>query len=249
MEILKPIAKIGKILTIFSTLVIIFLSSLVFLANPVNATHTGGCPGHAHPSGTAPTLQIGSNDTSLAGDPVHHLQTDLLELNFNPGPLDGIFGTLTQAAVINYQASNPPLSADGVVGPLTWTAIGNSLIATCGGGGPAPPGGGGVVNILPGPNILPRIDPFAAVGAFVRLVLIAGFVVALFYFLFGAIRYITSGGDKAALEAARGHLANAIIGLVILLSVFAILFFIETFFGVSILTRGQFVIPTVPHLP
>lgn len=104
------------------------------------------------------------------------------------------------------------------------------------------------INVLPASDILPRINPYCAVGSFIRLILIIGFVVAMIYFLFGAVKYITASGDKAAIESARGHIANAIIGLVLLLSVFAILFFIETFFGVKILTSGSFTIPQLPHI-
>jgi hypothetical protein len=47
---------------------------------------------------------------------------------------------------------------------------------------------------------------------------------------------MTAGGDKAAIESARSRLGSAFMGLVILLSSFAILKLIENFFGVNILT-------------
>lgn len=46
---------------------------------------------------------------------------------------DGIFGPLTQAAVINYQRANG-LAPDGIVGPLTW----ENLMRRCAGGGIMP---------------------------------------------------------------------------------------------------------------
>ena len=67
-----------------------------------------------------------------------------------------------------------------------------------------------------------------------------GFVIGSLIFFFvmvtGAIQWITSGGDKAANEAARAKISSAIIGFVILLAVFAVLKVIEDFFGFNILT-------------
>ena len=67
-----------------------------------------------------------------------------------------------------------------------------------------------------------------------------GFVIGIVLFFFmmitGAIQWITSGGDKASLEAARGKVGNAIIGLVILFLILALIKVLETFFGIDILT-------------
>ena len=54
--------------------------------------------------------------------------------------------------------------------------------------------------------------------------------------MIGGIQWMTAGGDKAAIEQARGKVTNALVGLVILFSTFAIILAIETFFGVDILT-------------
>ena len=66
------------------------------------------------------------------------------------------------------------------------------------------------------------------------------FVIAAVIFLFmmitGGIQWISSGGDKQGLEAARGKISNALIGLVILFATFAIIRLIQTFFGIHILT-------------
>ncbi len=81
------------------------------------------------------------------------------------------------------------------------------------------------------------------VGFFQRLLpslitlgLVIGAVVFFFMLLWGAIGWITSGGDKAVLESARGRITNAIIGLVIMFALFAIVKVIEQFFGTNILT-------------
>ena len=60
-----------------------------------------------------------------AGTDVQSLQVLLDQLGYSPGPIDGQFGKRTEAAVRAFQADQK-LSADGEVGPLTWTAIVNA---------------------------------------------------------------------------------------------------------------------------
>jgi len=70
----------------------------------------------------------------------------------------------------------------------------------------------------------------------ITLALIIGVVVFLFIILIGAIQWISSGGDKNALEGAKSKITNAFVGIVILFAIFAILKIIESFFGITILT-------------
>ncbi|MBI3397081.1 hypothetical protein HY045_01245, partial [Candidatus Woesebacteria bacterium] len=74
------------------------------------------------------------------------------------------------------------------------------------------------------------------ISALISLGLVIGVIVFFFTLLIGGIQWITSGGDKAAVESARGKITNALIGLVVLFSIFAISKLLETFFGISILT-------------
>lgn len=60
-------------------------------------------------------------------------------------------------------------------------------------------------------------------------------VVFFFIFLIGGIRWITSSGEKTQIEAARNTIMNALIGLVIVLALFAILKLIGGLFGVNLL--------------
>ena len=56
------------------------------------------------------------------GSKVRTLQTRLQIKGFDPGPVDGIFGSRTQAAVIAYQQTKG-LEGDGVVDEQTWSAL------------------------------------------------------------------------------------------------------------------------------
>lgn len=72
--------------------------------------------------------------------------------------------------------------------------------------------------------------------AAVNIILIVGAVVFFFMLVTGAIKWISSSGDKQGLESARGTITNALIGIVILFASFAIIKLIESFFHVQILT-------------
>jgi uncharacterized protein YacL len=72
------------------------------------------------------------------------------------------------------------------------------------------------------------------VGSAVTFLLIGAVLIALFFLIFGGIRWITSGGDKAKVESARGTIIAAIIGLVISFLAFFILSLALSFFGLSI---------------
>ncbi len=66
-----------------------------------------------------PTLRKGSS-----GRFVRYLQFVLKTQGYSVGAVDGVFGNNTQNAVIAFQTANN-LTADGVVGPLTWEKINN----------------------------------------------------------------------------------------------------------------------------
>ena len=69
-------------------------------------------------SSSLPTIDSGSGGTSS----VRRLQWALRQLGYDPGPLDGAFGPVTQLAVTTFQYNNG-LFVDGQVGPITWRAI------------------------------------------------------------------------------------------------------------------------------
>ena len=74
------------------------------------------------------------------------------------------------------------------------------------------------------------------IPSLVGIAFVIGSLIFFFVIIMGAIQWMTSGGDKAGLEGARGKIINAIVGFVILLALFAFLKIIEDFFGLNILT-------------
>jgi hypothetical protein len=86
----------------------------------------------------------------------------------------------------------------------------------------------------------------ANLGLLIRNLLNLGFGLAGIYFFFtlilGGYGYITGGGDKEAVQRAMSRIRNAIIGIVIIFSVFVIIYIVETVFGLSIRQ------PNIPNL-
>ena len=70
--------------------------------------------------------------------------------------------------------------------------------------------------------------------AITAILVVAG-LIFFFMLIVGGLRWILSGGDKAATESARGQITAALIGLVIVFSAWAIAQLISAVFGVDIL--------------
>ena len=82
------------------------------------------------------------------------------------------------------------------------------------------------------------------ISALIRLTVVVAAIVFFFILVIGGIRWIASGGDKAATEGARNQITAALIGLVIVFAAWAIVQLIQVFFGVNIFqlslpTAGQ----------
>ncbi len=88
-------------------------------------------------------------------------------------------------------------------------------------------------------NLTTDTSPTALQLMLRNLINIAFGIAGIYFFymlLRGGYEYITSGGDKEAVQKAQRRLTNAFIGIIITFSVFALLFIIETVFGISIRT-------------
>ena len=102
------------------------------------ATGATGATGSAGSTGTTTTtttsapsgsslLRVGSR-----GQAVTNLQRQLAGLGFNPGPIDGIFGPKTKAAVVAFQRA-AGITVDGIVGPQTRAAMSSFSTGTSSG--------------------------------------------------------------------------------------------------------------------
>jgi hypothetical protein len=76
----------------------------------------------------------------------------------------------------------------------------------------------------------------------ISLLLVSGGVLFFFMTLWGGIEYLMAGGDKEATQKASKRISNALVGLLIVLSSFAIIYLVEAIFGINLI---QFSIPTI----
>lgn len=86
------------------------------------------------------------------------------------------------------------------------------------------------VQNLTGNQFFARLLP-----SLITLGFVVGSIVFVFMLIIGGIQWITAGGDKAALESARSKIMNALIGILILFSLYAIVNVVQRFFGINIL--------------
>ena len=80
-------------------------------------------------------------------------------------------------------------------------------------------------------------------GNIIGALIIVAFVLAIIFLLTGAFHWITSGGDKANLENARNKIIHAIVGLIVMASVWAIMTIVSQFLGISF---PDLKIPSIP---
>ncbi|MFH0863778.1 MAG: hypothetical protein V1858_01665 [Candidatus Gottesmanbacteria bacterium] len=97
---------------------------------------------------------------------------------------------------------------------------------------------------LPQPALVPFTNIGSLITAGVGLILIIATILAFLYLVWGGVEWITSGGDKAGLEAARNRITNAFIGLIIVFSAWAIILLVQQFFGVKFIGEN-IIIPSV----
>src|SRR5581483_3479404 len=87
---------------------------------------------------------------------------------------------------------------------------------------------------------LGQVFPFAtqnSFGAFISSLITPAFDIAgillLFYFLFAAFKYMTSGGDKEAINGARNMITHAIIGFALLILLILVLRVLPSLLGLT----------------
>lgn len=87
------------------------------IATLPDATHVD-----TSPAGPKPYPGTTTRRASRATARVRDIQGELLNAGHDPGPLDGIFGSKTDAALRAFQQARG-LTVDGIVGPATWAAL------------------------------------------------------------------------------------------------------------------------------
>jgi peptidoglycan hydrolase-like protein with peptidoglycan-binding domain len=133
---MQSIHRVHRARTAAATLVVTGLAVLVVgcAAAVAREPSSAGAP---TPSASAGLLARGAGYDQVAGSQrVRALQSRLRRLSHDPGPIDGLFGPRTEAAVRGFQQSRG-LAADGIVGRATAAALGHASAS-----GPAQPGGG-----------------------------------------------------------------------------------------------------------
>lgn len=74
----------------------------------------------------------------------------------------------------------------------------------------------------------------AIVGRGITIIFVIAIVIALVFLVYGGVKWILSGGDKAAVESARNTIVAAVVGLVIVFLSYFILNIVLGFFGLSL---------------
>lgn len=94
----------------------------------------------------------------------------------------------------------------------------------------------GKVEVKSGPSLLygQKVEQsLATIFVFgIRLVFVIGGIAVLIYMLWGALDYITSGGDPDNAAKARQKIINAMIGIIVLVVALALWLFITNIFGI-----------------
>lgn len=101
----------------------------------------------------------------------------------------------------------------------------------------------GEINIQQNTTWVKFTDIGNLISAVVGLAIMLAALMAFLYLVWGGIEWISSGGDKAGMEAARSRITAAFVGLAIVAAAWAIMMLIQSFFGITIL--GKLTIPSV----
>ncbi|TSC87974.1 MAG: Uncharacterized protein G01um101416_289 [Microgenomates group bacterium Gr01-1014_16] len=91
---------------------------------------------------------------------------------------------------------------------------------------------------LPGGSSFSNVVTWNAtriVQALINIILVTVGLIAFFWLLIGGVQWIMAGGDKEGTEKARKRITAALIGLVIVFSVFAFTQILSAFFGINLL--------------
>ncbi len=94
-----------------------------------------------------------------------------------------------------------------------------------------------------------EVAPYTNLGQIlstaVQISLVIAGIIVLLMVILGGIQYMTSGGDKEAAQAAQKRITAALVGLVIVVSTYAIAIILEQVFGIQIVSGIN--LPSAEH--
>ena len=93
---------------------------------------------------------------------------------------------------------------------------------------------------LPGSeNVNPDQGFSLLIGGIMSTVMIIAALMVLLNMIWGAIEWITSGGDSSKVEKARNKITQSILGIIVLSATTAIFMFVQNFLGICVLNFGD----------
>jgi|GEM_PF-6907746 peptidoglycan hydrolase-like protein with peptidoglycan-binding domain len=101
-------------------------SGQVGISSPENSGFEGFGSGFESEFGSGFESNLEAHPVAIETSEVREIQTRLQNLGYNPGPIDGVLGPQTEAAIRDFQAARG-LIVDGIVGPQTQSALEQSV--------------------------------------------------------------------------------------------------------------------------
>ena len=91
---------------------------------------------------------------------------------------------------------------------------------------------GEVSLVIPVPDMIKITDLGKFISAILAAILVIATLAAFIFLIIGGLRWITSGGDKGAVETAQKQIQAAIIGLFVVFAAWAIMLVVGKFLGI-----------------
>jgi hypothetical protein len=85
----------------------------------------------------------------------------------------------------------------------------------------------------------------STVGSLISFIFVIAGLIALFFLIWGGIKWLMSGGDEKAVEGARSHIIASIIGLVIIFMSYLIVNVVLNFFTGGKASLTNLTLPTL----
>ena len=93
---------------------------------------------------------------------------------------------------------------------------------------------------LSGTGAIDATNPEVGFGAYVSgifsVIMIVAALLVLLYLIWGAIEWITAGGDSGKLGKARDKIIQSIIGIIVLAATFAIFMVVQSLLGIEVIS-------------